>query len=336
MLDMKRQVLVLRCLLAMPGVALLLTSAMLLGTGVFGTARFTLGLGMHLLGQGLCVGALCLPSWLAARKTAQAARQQAMQAGVQEMGVVRPAHFRLSVQALRLLCGLAFLALMVYCGLAGIGQLRNLLLLQQSGETTNATITGTSYREDKPLMNVTYSFTLRGSLPITDSFRAPRSLIGQMQTGNLLSVTYLPASPDVHSWQPVDLALIRQRVLAGLMLLAALLAYLGLPLLILERRLRRQLRLARLGTLVTGTIVACKPLAWRGRRRGYSLVYTYTLPSGNVWSHQAFVPHVEGEPTLPGFSISVLYDAAQPSVSLPLAAFHAVQLVTLRKSYLVA
>ena len=155
-----------------------------------------------------------------------------------------------------------------------------------------------------------------------------------MQTGAQLPITYLPADPNVHSWQPVDNALIVQRVLSSLMVFLAVMAYIGLPVVVLERRLRRQLRLARAGVVAMGTIVACRPFVWRGRRRGYLLTYTFALPSGHVWSRQAFLPHVEGEPTLPGFPITVLYDAAQPSTNLPLASFHAIRMKSIRKTVL--
>jgi hypothetical protein len=324
---MKRQLLLLRCLLAIPGIALLLTSALFLGSSMFGTPRFTVG-------QALCVAGVFLPAWLMARVDARRSRQSAVTSPSPGPGAIRPAQFHMGTQTLRLAYGLALAGVLGYCAIGGAVQLRNLLLLRKHGVTLNATITGTTYREGKPQLTVSYSFPVPHSLPVYDTFQAPRRLIGQMQTGVQLPVTYLPADPNVHSWQPVDNALIVRRVLSSLMVFLALMAYIGLPIAVLENRLRRQLRLARTGAGVTGTIAACRPFVWRGRRRGYLLTYTFALPSGHVWSSQAFLPHVEGEPTLPGFPITILYDAAQPSTNLPLASFHAIRMKSIRKAVL--
>lgn len=326
----------LRCLLAIPGIALLLTSALLLGTSVFGMPRFTAGLILHLIGQACCVATLCLPRWMGEWQDVQIARRLAAQSPPSAHGPLRPAHFRMSIQGLRLVLALGAVAGTFYGIGAGVTQTRNLFLLQREGVFTNATVTGTSFREGGRGMIVTYSFPTRYGLPVAANFRAPRSLIGQYQTGSQLPVTYLPSSPDVHLWQRVDAGIVRQRVLAGLVVAVLALFYAALPALTIEVRLRRQLRLARAGVLATGVIEACKPHAWRGRRRGYSLTYAFALPNGAMWRGQAYLPHVPGEPTLPGFPITILYDAAQPSANRPLAAFHAVQLVTLRKTYLVA
>lgn len=326
----------LRCLLAMPGIALLLTSALLLGTSVFGMPRFTLGLILHLIGQACCVATLCLPRWLGEWQAGQAARRLAAQSLPSAHGPLRPAHFRLSVQGLRLVLALGAAGGALYGIGAGVTQTRNLLLLKREGVVTNATVTGTSFREGGQSMTVTYSFPTRHGLPVAANFRAPRALIGQYQTGSQIPVTYLSSSPDVHLWQRVDAGIVRQRVLGGIVTAVLVLFYAALPALTIETRLRRQLRLARSGVLVTGVIEACKPHAWRGRRRGYSLTYAFALPNGAMWRGQAYLPHVSGEPTLPGFPITILYDATQPSTNRPLAAFHAVQLVTLRKTYLVA
>ncbi len=326
----------LRCLLAMPGIALLLTSAMLLGTSVFGMPRFTAGLILHLVGQACCVATLCLPRWRGEWQAVQVARRLAAQSQIPAYGPLRPAHFRMSIQGLRLVLAFGAVGGVLYGVTAGVTQTRNLLLLKREGIVTNATVTGTSFREGGRSLTVTYSFPTRYGLPVAANFRAPRSLIGQYRTGSQLPVTYLPSDPFIHLWRRVDAGVIRQRVLAGLVVSALVLFYAALPALTIEVRLRRQLRLARAGVLITGVIEACKPHTWRGRRRGYSLTYAFALPNGAMWRGQAYLPHVPGEPTLPGFPITILYDAAQPSTNRPLAAFHAVQLVTLRKTYLVA
>ena len=333
----KQQIIIARCLIAMPGIALLVTSAALLGISVFGMPRFTLGLMLHLAGQALCLTTLCLPRWMGERRADQIARRvAAQQPAPQVAGGVRPAHFRVSVQGLRIALALAVGGFFLYGLTSGIIQTRNLLRLKREGVVTTATVTGTSYREGKAQMTVSYSFTTPYSLPVASNFRAPRALIGQYQTGSQIPVTYLPSNPDVHLWQRVDAPVVRQRILGGIVVSLLALFYVAIPALTLELRLRRQLRLARVGALVTGVIEACKPHAWRGRRRGYSLTYAFTLPNGAVWRGQAYLRHVAGEPTLPGFPITILYDVALPSANRPLAAFHAVQMATLRKTYLVS
>ena len=329
----KQRFLLLRCLSAIPGIALLLTSALILSGSVFGTPRFTGGIALHLIGQALCVVAVFLPSFLVARAQARIARQQAASASMVP-GAVRPAQFHMGTQTLRLAYGLLLAGVLGYCAVGGAVQLRNLLRLRQDGVAVNATVTGTSYREGKPQMSVSYSFPVPHGLPVYDTFQAPRRLIGQMKTGVQLPIIYLPVDPNVHSWQPVNTALIVQRVLSSVMVFLAVMAYIGLPIAVLETRLRRQLRLARAGVVVTGTIAACRPFVWRGQRRGYLLTYAFALPSGHVWSNQAYLPHVEGEPTLPGFPITVLYEAAQPSTNLPLAALHAIRIKSIRKAVL--
>lgn len=217
----------------------------------------------------------------------------------------------------------------------GLG-MRNLLRLRTDGVVTNAAITGTSFRESGAMLTVTYAFPVPNSLPVTDTFRAPRHLLPTMRTGNLLPVTYLPADPSVHAWQQVDNAFVARHCLSGIAVFAALVAYAGLPLLWAERRLRRQLRLARVGVGVTGAIVVCRPLLWRKIRRGYLLTYSFATPDLHVFLGRALVPYLADEPTLPGFPLTVLYDPLHPGVSLPLAAFHIVEMANARKTVLAA
>ena len=331
---MRRPLFILRCALAFPGIALLSASALLLSEGVFGTWRFVLGLLFHMAGQACCLGSLCLPMKWQARRTRQAARVSALSA-VQSRSV-RAAHFRPEVQIIRLVCGVGLSILLV--GWLGVGawRLGNLLRLRAQGVVTDAAITGTSFREGGALLTVTYAFPVPRGLPVTDTFRAPRLQLPLLRTGNLLPVTYLPANPSVHAWQRVDNAFVVRHCLSGALLFVTVVAYVGGPFLWAERRLRRQLRLARVGVGTTGAIVICRPLLWRKTRRGYLLTYTFAAPDRHVFVGRALIPHLPDEPTLPGFPLTVLYDPLYPGISLPLAAFHVVELANARKAVLAA
>lgn len=331
---LKSQILIVRILLGINGIMLVLMSGMVAGSSVFGTHRFTVGMVLHLLGQILCISALCLPGWLFAYNSATESHQRITSEPAMPDSALRPAQFHMGTQTMRLFYGLALLSTLLYGLIANGIQFSHLLQLRQHGIRTNATITGTSFREGKSLMNVNYSFTTAAGFPIVASFKAPRRFIREMRTGNTLPVTYLPVNPDVHMWQEVDNGLILRRVLSGVLLFTTILVYFGFPVIVMESRLRRQLRLARAGIAATGTIVSCKPLVWRARRYGYWLTSIFLIADGERYTSQAFVSHVPGEPTLPGFPITVLYDPAQPSTNLPLAAFHAVRMTTLRKSIL--
>ena len=331
---MRRLFFIWRCVLAIPGIALLLTSAFLLGTGIFGTWQFIWGLLFHLVGQACCVGSLCLPVWWQARRIRQESRLSTLSA-INSNGI-RSARFRPEAQIVRLLCGAVFCVLMAGWLIVGALGLRNLLRLRSGGVITNAAITGTSFREVGAMLTVTYAFPVPGNLPVADTFRAPRNLLPTLRTGNLLPVTYLPADPSVHAWERVDNGFVARHCLSGLAVFAALVAYTGVPLLWAERRLRRQLKLARVGVGVTGAIVVCRPLLWRKIRRGYLLTYSFATPDRRVFFGRALVPCLADEPTLPGFPLTVLYDPVYPGISLPLAAFHVVEIANARKMVLAA
>lgn len=313
---------------------LLIISGVMVVSSVFGTFRFTMGIMLHLLGQTLGIGAFCLPGWLAGCHNALGTRQQIVSESAPPDGALRPAQFHMGTQLMRILYGLALLGLFLYGSIANGIQLSHLLQLHRQGVTTNATITGTSFRDGKALMNVTYSFTTNVGMPIVDSFKAPSRLIRDMRTGNAVPITYVPLHPEIHTWLHVDNGMIWRHVLSGMLLFITVLVYVGFPVIVMENRLRRQLRLARVGSVVTGTITNCKPLVWRGRRYGYWLTSLFVLTNGDKHSSQVFVSHVPGEPTLPGFPITVLYDPVRPDTNLPLAALHGVRMTTLRKSIL--
>lgn len=214
--------------------------------------------------------------------------------------------------------------------------LRNLIQLRSKGIITNAAITGTSFREGSAILTVTYAFPVPHSLPIADTFLAPGRLLPTLRTGNLLPITYLPSNPSVHTWQRVNNDFVARNCLSGVAVFTTFAAYVGFPLLWAERRLRRQLRLARVGTGVTGAIVVCKPLLWRRTRRAFLLTYSFATPDRQVFFGRALVPYIADEPTLPGFPLTVLYDPLYPGISLPLAAFHVVEMANVRKTMLAA
>lgn len=325
-------------MLAGMGVALLLTSAVLLGASVFGSWRFVLGWTFHLVGQACCLSMLCLPGWwrLASQQRATRLTGQKDASRLASVGAIRPARFRPEAQILRLLAAGGAVFIMLCALTVGAIGLRNLLRLREHGVMTPATITGTTFREAGPMLTVTYAFVTPHGLPVTDTFRAPRHLLQSLRTGNALPVTYLPSDPAVHTLQRVDNGLVARHFLSGVAVLLTLAAYTALPLLLIERRLRRQLRLARIGVGVTGSIVVCKPLLWRKKKRGYLLTYAFATPGRQVFIGRALIPYIPDEPTLPGFPLTVLYDPLVPSISLPLAAFHTVELPNIRKTVLAA
>lgn len=327
-----------RCLLAGMGMALLLTSAVLLGASVFGSWRFALGWTFHLVGQACCLSMLCLPGWwkLASQQRAMRLTHGSSAPTLAAVGSIRPARFRPEVQTLRLLYTVGAAIVMLCALTVGAIGLRSLLLLREHGVMTPATITGTTFREAGPMLTVTYAFVTPHGLPVTDTFRAPRHLLQSLPTGNTLRVTYLPSDPTVHTWERVDNGLVARHFLSGVVVLLTLAAYTALPLLLIERRLRRQLRLARVGLGVTGSIMVCKPLLWRKKKRGYLLTYAFATPGRQVFIGRALVPYIPDEPTLPGFPLTVLYDPLVPGISLPLAAFHIVELPNIRKTVLAA
>lgn len=325
-----------RFLLAFPGAVLWMVSVRLLGVSRYGTPPFTLWMALHLLSLILCVAGFCFPGWWRHRSRAVAGAPTGV-VGQEGTPVERIAQFHPGTQTVRLLYGLLLFGLFCYFLVSGGVLVRNLALLRLYGVTTSCTILGTSYRENRPDMAVTYSFTIPGGLPITDSFIVPRARIGAMRTGNRLAIIYVRFRPDIHTppLQKGDNALMIHPLLVGLLLFATVMAYLMFPIGVIEGRLRRQLRLARRGVLATGTIVACKPLIWRNRRRGYWLTYTYPLPSGEAGMARRLVHTVSGEPTLPGFPITILIDPTLPDLQRPLATFYAVSIPTLRRGVLV-
>ena len=323
-----------RALMAFPGCVLLIVSGATLITSPFGTLRFTQALCVHVLAQVLCIIALCWPVRSRHRGGQPTSSEQIASLSRRETGQ-RLAQFHPGTQTICLLYGSAMLGALLYFLIAGGIQTRNLFLLRTTGMTTNGTILGTNYREGKPNITVTYSFLVPGGPPIAASFHVSRARIGEMRTGNMLTITYVPIQPDRHTWQTVDNSFVLRQVVTGIALFTVVMTYLLLPVTLIERRLRIQLRLARTGQAITGTIVVCKPLLFGHRRLGYGLIYTFVLPSGDQVVARALVPSGTGDPTLPGFPITVLVDPDRPWTYRPLAALNAVAITNLRRGVLV-
>lgn len=343
-----------RLFMAFPGSVLMIVSGYTLMRGALGAALFEQVLCIHLIGQAISIAAICLPS--AAERERRERWKVAANTYLKNCFKIetgeRVAQFHPGTQTVRLLYGSVFLGILLYLLIAGGVQAKNLYMLKTTGVTTTGTILGTDHREGKPQMTVTYSFIVPGAPPIADSFRTHPNRIGEMRTGNALTITYAPLQPEVHTWEVVDNGYLVRQILTGTCLFCIVMTYLLFPIVLVEGRWRRQLRLARFGVALTGTIEACRPLILGGKRLGYQVVYSFELPSdenpeNNQYNNnsatssvqkafgRALVSHLAGEPTLPGFPITVLVDPKRLWVHQPLAALKAVYIANLRRGVLV-
>ncbi len=279
----------------------------------FGTREQVDALSLHLVG---------LFAWIF-MQAGNTIRLSALEPPPQHDGMVREAHFRLRIQVLRAAYGLVLLSAVLIGATLTIKNARDWIELRRHGVLTDALITGPVVSDDGRAIDVTYAIPVPGRLPVVDHFRAPREngMLQKMRVMGVLRATYLRSNPEVHTLEVVDNTIVAQKVGALTLLFLIGAVYVGAPILLAESLLRSQLRLARIGRPMTGTITGCRPLYWRGQVRAYHVTYSYTPTGGRIHAGRALIAPGGGEPTLVGFPIVILVDPARPWHYCPLDAF---------------
>lgn len=313
-----------RMALVVPGIMLVLASLPLCSGSVFGSLLFSGGLALHLVGLTLGVVA-----WRVGQPRRK--RLLASETLPGRETTPRPAGFRISTQLIRLVMALFTFSLLLLGSGEALNRAVQLVVLRQHGHILEAQITGKESRQRGAVSGiVTYAYRV-GNAEFADNFRAPYALYREMTTGNWLKVTYLPTAPQVHFLGILDGPMLAQQLVALGLLAVVGLIYTGTPLLLLEKGLRRQLRLARYGSAATGVIVGCRSVTLRGRLLGYRVGYEFATPPGQRLQGNAFVRPQSGEPTLVGFPITLLYDPANPLHHRPLNTLQFVWLGTTKR-----
>jgi hypothetical protein len=312
-------------LLGSIGTISFLLGALLAVRAAFGSGLYDSGLVLHLLGIAGCLGAIRL--WVAppGRPTQQGTNGSG--AAGADTGMLRSASFRGRTQAVR---AMAWGIVCVF-GVLSLGMtarnLGELLALRRSGRLTEAQVF--NKEPEVQLGNATtglvyYSFRIQRR-SVTGRFRAQRADYPLLRTGRHLTVTYLPADPGIHRLGLVDTGRVLREGAATLLLLLCGGVYIVAPAIVLERAWRRELRLARCGVETEGAIVGCRPHYRSGKPVAYDVRYEFELPGGRTLRGAARIGHMEGEPTLIGFPIAVLYDPARPEHHRPSAALRAIR-----------
>jgi hypothetical protein len=248
----------------------------------------------------------------------------------------RSARFGFGTQAIRLALAVVFAATVT----AGLWltqrDLNELFSLQRLGRVTEGQVFNKERKAQigNAASGLVYYCYRVDRLSVTGRFRAARADYPLLPTGQHLTVTYLPNRPRIHRLGIVDVGRVQRECAAVLLLLLTALVDVGLPVIAVERELRRQLRLARNGVAANGVITGCKPILRRGRRVGYHVRYEVTTPEGAIIEDSARIGLYEGEPTLVGFPLTVLYDPKNPLYNRPLAAFRRVSFSRLPKTVL--
>jgi hypothetical protein len=304
----------------------------LFGTGLFIAAfpypeRRGTAIGVHLFGWiALLVGLFGLsrlPRRLPSPALPEAPRAERCAPAI---AIVRQAHFRpvLRVARLCLFCGLLiWIASGFWGGMVDIGETWT---LWRQGQRTTAQIIGRDIVRDPAAGGpVHYAFRV-GGRAIVGHYNASPEEYANAWTGRPLPVTYLPSDPRIHRRGVAEghtvLEMCRKwgwSLLEGLLLL-------GAPFLALERRFQPQLRLARAGRAVTGTVTGCLPLGRRRQPAAHRLDYRFPMPNGQTQVGSARVKREAAERQQPGDPLAILYDPDRPERNLPEAALSAVQI----------
>ena len=306
------------------GTAVLAAGALVAVRCPFGTHGFLVGSVTHLMGMLLCLGGYAArPRHTGIRRGVAPLPLDAGRIEATVSSRSRQAHLTGGVQFVRVILAITLLA----CTVTGLWLARRALTevatIRRDGRIGQAQV----FNRDRlvgpgPSASglVYYSFRVEG-VSVTGQFLAPRTDYPLFYTGRHLAVTYLPGMPRVYRLGNFDAHRASQETSAILLMVLISTAYIGVPVLLVETDLRRQLRLARTGVAATGVITGCKPIIRFGRRIGYHVCYECSFPNGVIVGSARF-SQIPGEPTLVGFPLTVLYDTRHPDWSRPLAAFH--------------
>lgn len=312
-----------RYLLAACGVGLLLAGLLSASQTFFGRPEFAVGLSVHLVGLGLCWGSL----WAGRMRTHH---QPGATLSVRYPLSPRSARFHPIIQLIRF--GLALVLLgSITVGIVSVGShIFNLIALQKHGLYKEAQIFNKTPLSELSSSNSGYAYYSfpATSVAVTGELRASRAELLRTRIGSRLGVTYLPTNPRIHRFGLLNVNQVRYEIASTLLVFLTGGVYVLMPFLAFERRLRRQLYLARFGEIITATIISCRRSILHGGFEGYRVRYEFVLPGSRRIIGRGNIRHTEASPTLVGCPITVLYDVHSPLNNRPLSGFYQVEFVT--------
>jgi hypothetical protein len=209
-------------------------------------------------------------------------------------------------------------SLLLLSGYRGAPTLRDLVAHGQAEAgrvtakpTPRQTRSGTTYR-------IQYAYEINGQVFNGDE-EVSESVYAALAEDSPVNVTYLPSNPQTHCLGPAE-----PRLQARNNRTIATAAFVGLVLgsawAFVVFRLRRELRLARLGQPVVGLVISCGSSRGKGGPT-YWTRYQCASPSGHLADGWNYVPHVVWQRLPPGTPVTILCDPDHPRRHRPLYAF---------------